>query len=145
MPYLKFFALILMLSFSAASQAADQVPSSASASEAAPLVYKGSGNQDQMLLRDLQGARQELAVKKRELARLYRKWLVAKGRTPTQEEIKEFEEKLAKGEAKLEDNPFINKNPLSSPVPARMAYYKKLEEVKRDEERIRQMERELAR
>jgi hypothetical protein len=147
MPCLKLFALILALSVSAVSQAAaDQSQSAHSAANFARAGQTGANKGEQAKLGgELQTLRRELPAKKQELARLHRKWLVAKGRTPTEKEIKEFEEKRAKGEAKLEDNPFINKNPLSNPVPARVAYYKKLEEVQRDEGRIRQLETELAR
>jgi hypothetical protein len=142
MPYIKLVALTLALFLAAVSQAAaDQSPTTTGS---AAVVQKGSEGQAK-LARELQALRQELPAKKQELTRLHRKWLVAKGRTPTEKEKKEFDEKLAKGEATLEDNPFINKNPLSNPVPARVAYYKKLEEIKRDEGRIRQLEMELAR
>lgn len=147
MPYLKLFVLILALSLSAVPlAAADETPAAASATDAAAATQKGSDSDERArLAKELQSIRQELPGKKQELARLYRKWLAVKGRTPSEKERKEFEEKLAKGdEVTFEDNPFINKNPLSNPVPARVAYYKKLQEVKRDEERIRQLERELA-
>lgn len=95
-------------------------------------------------VQELQAIRQALPEKQKELAKLHRRWLIAKGRNPSKEEVEKFEKKRAKGEAKLEDNPYINKNPLSSPGPARGAYYKKLEEIKKDEERIRVLESELA-
>lgn len=93
---------------------------------------------------ELQAIRQALPEKKKELAKLHRRWLVAKGRNPTKEEVEKFEKKRAKGEAEFEDNPYVNHNPLSTPGPARVAYYKKLEEIKKDEERIRVLESELA-
>jgi hypothetical protein len=92
---------------------------------------------------ELQSIKQALPAKKQELARLYRKWSVAKGRTPTAKEVEEFEKKRAKGKATFEDNPYINKNPLSTPGIARLAYHKKLEEVNKDEERIRQLEQDF--
>lgn len=93
---------------------------------------------------ELQALKQALAQKRTELGKLRHKWVVAKGRNPSRKEIEEFEKKRAKGEAELEDNPYISKNPLSRPGPARVAYYKKLEEIKKDEERIRALESELA-
>jgi hypothetical protein len=94
-------------------------------------------------LRELQALRQMLPDKKKELAKLRHKYVIAKGRNPTKEEIEKFEKKRAKGDAKFEDNPYVNHNPLSTPGPSRVAYYKKLEEIKKDEERIRILESEL--
>jgi len=94
---------------------------------------------------ELKKTREGVAAKKKELARLHHKWSVAKGRTPTEDEVEEFEKKRAKGKATYQDNPYVNKKPLSSPVPARIAYFKKLEEVRKDEERARQLELELQR
>jgi hypothetical protein len=92
---------------------------------------------------ELQKLRDGLPVKREELERLRRKWVTRKGRTPTAEEIKIFNEKKAAGEAKEEDNPFFNKNPLSSPGIQREAYYKKLEEIRSDEARILALQKEL--
>lgn len=92
---------------------------------------------------ELNKLREDLVEKKAELARLLRKWKLAKGRNPSPEEIKEFEKKRAAGKATFKDNPYVNKSPLSSPIPARIAYFKKLEEVQKDEERIRQLEEQL--
>jgi len=92
---------------------------------------------------ELMSLRAGLAAKKKELDRLHHKWSVVKGRTPTEEEVEEFEKKRAKGKATFKDNPYVNKKPLSSPGPARIAYFKKLEEVRRDEEKLRQLEQEL--
>ncbi|BCG46239.1 hypothetical protein GEOBRER4_n1029 [Citrifermentans bremense] len=92
---------------------------------------------------ELNKLREDLAAKKAELARLRRKWKLAKGRNPSAKEIKEFEEKQAAGKATYKDNPYVNISPLSSPIPARIAYFKKLEEVQKDEERIRQLEEQL--
>ena len=97
------------------------------------------------LSRELKAIQEALPGKQEELARLRHKWTVAKGRTPTAGELKEFEKKRAKGRVSVEDNPYINKNPLSTPGPARMAYYKKLEEIRKDEESIRQLEKDLSR
>lgn len=84
-----------------------------------------------------------LPAKKAELARLHRKWVVAKGRMPTAKELKKFEEKMAKGQVKSEDNPFVNKNPLSTPGRYRVAYFQKLDEIKADEERIATLRHEI--
>ncbi len=92
---------------------------------------------------ELNQLREDLAAKQAELARLRRKWQLAKGRNPSREEIKEFEKKRAEGKSTFKDNPYVNKSPLSSPIPARVAYLKKLEEVQKDEERIRQLEQQL--
>lgn len=92
---------------------------------------------------ELKDLEEELAEKRKELDRLRHKWSVAKGRTPTPEEVEEFEKKRAAGKATFEDNPYVNKRPLSSPVRARVAYYKMLEEVRADEERVNQLTREL--
>ena len=93
--------------------------------------------------RELKTLEEGLAVMKGELARLRRKWTVTKGRTPTDDELKEFEKKRAKGEVKSEDNPFVNRNALGTPGRWREAYYKKLEEIRKDEERVVLLEREL--
>lgn len=92
---------------------------------------------------ELQGLREGLEAKRKELDRLHHKWSVAKGRTPSKDEVEEFEKKRAKGKATYKDNPYVNKKPLSSPAPARNAYYKKLDEIRNDEERVRQLELEL--
>ncbi|HBG04625.1 MAG: hypothetical protein A2075_06925 [Geobacteraceae bacterium GWC2_58_44] len=129
---------------SPADSPAPPTTSSATAPEESAKQENGAKQEKHARLsRELQAIRQALPAKKQELARLYRKWSVAKGRTPTEEEIKEFEKKRAKGEATFEDNPYINKNALSTPGPARQAYYKKLAEIKKDEERVRQLEKEL--
>jgi hypothetical protein len=93
--------------------------------------------------RELKSLQEGLAAQKAELAQLRHKWTVTKGRVPTEKELKDFEKKKAKGEAKPEDNPYFNKNPLSSPGRWREAYYRKLEEVRKDEERATRLEREL--
>lgn len=91
----------------------------------------------------LKTLREALTEKRTELAKLHHKWMVSKGRTPTKEELKEFEKKRAKGEVKTEDNPYVNKTPLSSPGHWRAAYYQKLEEIKKEEEREKLLELEL--
>ncbi len=85
-----------------------------------------------------------LPAKREDLARLRRKWVAVKGRMPTAKEVKEFEKKRAKGEADFEDNPYVNKNPLSSPGIYREAYYKKLNEIRSDEARIAKLKEEIA-
>jgi hypothetical protein len=95
------------------------------------------------LARQLEEMRKGVAAKKEELARLRHKWAVAKGRTPTAQELKAFEEKKKAGKATAADNPYVNKSALSVPAPRRAAYYKKLEEINHDEERIRKLEKEL--
>lgn len=95
------------------------------------------------LSRELETLQEELPNKKKELARLHHKWTVAKGRVPTPEELKDFEKKQAKGKAAFEDNPYINKKPLSTPGLARQAYYKKSEDIRNDEDRIRQLQKDL--
>ncbi len=96
------------------------------------------------LNRELGTLEEGLPVKKKELAEIHRKWLVSKGRTPTKKELEEFEKKRKKGEAKFKDNPFINKNPLSSPGRNREAYYKKLTEIRQDEKRIEELKAALS-
>jgi hypothetical protein len=133
----------LALSTSAVAQAQ---PSAASAqvqadSQGLPAVQQAEYAR---LGQELQAVTEALADKKKELARLRHKWLVAKGRTPSAEELKEFEKKRAKGNTTVADNPYINKNPLSAPAYARTAYYKKLEEIRQDEERISRLEKARA-
>ena len=99
--------------------------------------------EDATLARELQTIQDALPGKKRELARLRHKWLVAKGRTPSAQEVQDFEQKRAKGATTVADNPYINRNPLSTPAYARTAYFKKLEEIKQDEERILRLEKAL--
>lgn len=84
-----------------------------------------------------------LAGKRKELAGLHHRWSVARGRTPTPQELKDFEEKRAKGKATFQDNPYINKSRLSAPGRARLAYFEKLAEIRTDEERVRQLENGL--
>ena len=124
----------------AASPAAATAASSSSATTGATGATSG---QHGIPSGELQSIKQALPAKKQDLARLYRKWSVAKGRTPTKKEVEEFEKKRAKGKATFEDNPYITQNPLATPGVARLAYHKKLEEVRKDEERIRQLELDL--
>jgi hypothetical protein len=95
------------------------------------------------IAQQLEQIRKELAAKKSELARLRHRWAVAKGRTPTEKELKDYEEKKKKGKVTAADNPYVNKSALSLPGPRRAAYYRKLHEIEQDEERIRELEKEL--
>jgi hypothetical protein len=104
---------------------------------------KDQNAKHQSLVQELDTLRDELTVKQAELANLHHKWTVNKGRMPTADEIKTFEEKRAKGPVTVEDNPFINKNPLSSPSRFRAAYFKKLAEINDDEVRVKLLEKEL--
>lgn len=108
-----------------------------------PPCAVGEGSGDAALRGELRSVEARLQEKRSELARLRHRWVVAKGRVPTEKEMKEFEEKLAKGKADPLDNPYYNKNPLGTPAPARAAYFRKLEEVRQDEERLRRLREEL--
>ncbi|MBJ6726695.1 hypothetical protein [Geomesophilobacter sediminis] len=93
----------------------------------------------------LKETQEELDRNRAELARLKHRWIVQKGRLPTAKEIKEYEEKLAQGKkVKPEENPYVNRNPLSSPARARAAFYGKLEEVRREESHLKQLNDDLA-
>jgi hypothetical protein len=93
---------------------------------------------------ELQALKDALPAKKKELAKLRHKWAVMKGRKPTGAELKELEDFLNshKGPVSFEGNPYINKNQSVS-APARMAYFKKLQEIQMNEERIHQLELQL--
>lgn len=90
---------------------------------------------------ELQKLQDGLPAKQKDLEMLRRKWTVSKGRTPTEKEKEDFEKKRAKGE--VSDNPYINKNPLGAPGLDREAYFRKLEDVRKDEARIAQLRKEL--
>lgn len=126
---------------------APDVPAAASPGAAgtkAPSPAAGAVSPDRARVEaELKGLKEGLDTKRKELERLRHKWSVAKGRTPSDEEVKEFEKKRAEGKASFKDNPYVNRKPLSSPGPARAAYYNKLEEVRKDEERVRQLEQQL--
>lgn len=92
---------------------------------------------------ELQHLLDGLPGKRTELGNLRRKWIGLKGRTPTPKEIAEFEKKKAKGPVSFADNPYYNKNPLGAPGRAREAYYRKLADVKKDEERIAEIRNAL--
>lgn len=135
-----FVALPLWLS---APLTGAQAGQAGSADSGAGREAKGQSAAYQSKVQELAAIRGELKVKQEELARLRHKWAVNKGRTPTAEEIKEFEEKRAKGPVTVEDNPFINRNSLSTPGRWRAAYYKKLAEINDDREKIKLLENEL--
>jgi hypothetical protein len=97
----------------------------------------------QSLVQELKVLRDGLTEKQAELVKLRHKWTVSKGRTPTEQEVKDFEAKRAKGEVTVEDNPYVNKSAISSPARARAAYYQKLAEIKKDRERVLHLEQEL--
>ena len=114
-----------------------------SADSVADSESKDHNTKEQSLAQELKMLREGLAIKQAELARLRHKWIVSKGRTPTEEELKIFEEKRAAGEVKAEDNPYVNKTPLSSPGRWRAAYYEKLAEINKDKDRLIRLEHEL--
>lgn len=134
----KLFIIILALSTPYAAMADSDSPSVQTARD-------GNAGQTkyESLSSELRQLESELPAKKKELARLHRKWVVAKGRMPTTKELKTFEEKSAKGPVKVADNPFVNKSPLSSPGRYRVAYFQKLEEIRADEVRIATLRNEI--
>ena len=95
------------------------------------------------LRNELKTIQDGLPGKKEELDKLHHTWTVRKGRTPTKGETTAFENKQAKGETTLNDNPYIGKSALATPGTAREEYYKKLDEIRKDEERIHQLEGDL--
>ncbi|WP_136514605.1 DUF4124 domain-containing protein [Geomonas edaphica] len=115
----------------------------ASGSVAKTVAQPAEAKRRVMLEEELKRLKGALPLKKEELSRLQHKWMVSKGRTPTAKEIAEFEKKRAKGKVTYADNPYVNKSPLSSTIPARVAYRNKLEEVQKDEARVAQLEQEL--
>jgi len=134
----KLFIVILLFSTPFIARADSGSPSAQAARE-------GNAGQAkyERLSSELQQLEAGLPAKKEELARLHRKWVVAKGRMPTAKELKAFEEKSAKGAVKVEDNPYVNKSALSTPGRHRMAYFQKLNEIKADEERIAILRNEI--
>jgi hypothetical protein len=127
---------LLLLSAGTLAQAEDVKPAASGVLAAQP---------DRAALeKELKSLEDALPAKKKELARLHHKWIVAKGRMPTAEEVKAFEQKRAQGTAKFEDNPYVNKKPLSTPGRARQAYYRQLSEVQKDEARISELKKLLS-
>ncbi|MRR55130.1 MAG: hypothetical protein EG822_11575 [Deltaproteobacteria bacterium] len=135
---IKLFIVILVFSTPFAARADSVTPSGQTA---------GDGNAGQAkyerLSSELRQLESGLPAKKTELARLHRKWVVAKGRMPTSEELKTFNEKSAEGVVKIEDNPYVNKSALSTPGRYRMAYFQKRDEIRADEARIATLRNEL--
>lgn len=129
-----------------------KLPSSAATPDSPTASSDGPATPDQDpkqaehagLNQELKTLREALPGKKAELVRLHHKWSVARGRTPSEEEIKEFEKKRAAGKVVTsDDNPYVNKSRLSTSGAARGAYFRKLVEVRKDEERIHELEKEL--
>jgi len=135
---IKLCIIILALAMPFAARADSGSPSGQTA---------GDGNAGQAkydrLSSELRQLESGLSAKKTELARLHRKWVVAKGRMPSAEEIKAFEEKSAEGAVKAEDNPFVNRSALSTPGRHRVAYFQKLDEIRADEARITMLRNEI--
>ena len=104
---------------------------------------KDSNVKHQSLVQEIKMLKEGLIVKQDELAKLRHKWIVSKGRKPTEAELKDLGENMAKGEVKVDDNPYVNKTPVSSPARWRAAYYVKLAEITKDKERLILLEREL--
>ena len=108
----------------------------------------GSGSKDsnakyQSLVQEIKMLKEGLIVKQDELTKLRHKWIVSKGRKPTAADLKDLQEKRAEGEVKVDDNPYVNKTPISSSACWRAAYYEKLAEITKDKERLILLEREL--
>lgn len=118
-------------------------PASGAAAGAPAATAPDGSDKSAKVASELRQVRESLADKRKELARLLHKWNVARGRTPTLEEAKEFQKRLAEGKATDKDNPYINRNSLSSSGRARAAYYKKLDEVRQDQAHARRLEQEL--
>lgn len=135
---IKLFIVIFALStqFTARADSTPPTPQAARDASAGQTKHERLSSE----LRHLEAG---LPAKKTELARLHRKWVVAKGRMPTAEELKTFNEKSAEGAVKIEDNPYVNKSALSSPGRYRMAYFEKLNEIRADEERIATLRNEI--
>jgi len=135
---IKLFIVILAFSTPFTARADSGGPSTQTAHDgnAGQTKYERLSNE----LRQLESG---LPAKKTELVRLHRKWVVAKGRMPSAEELKTFEEKSAEGAVKVEDNPYVNKSALSTPGRYRVAYFQILEEIRADEARITTLRNEL--
>ncbi|RQW83846.1 MAG: hypothetical protein EHM79_15190 [Geobacter sp.] len=135
----RLFIVILALSIPYAAMA-----DSGSTSDQTARVGNAGQKKYESLNSELQQLESGLPAKKKELARLHRKWVIAKGRMPTTKELKTFEEKSASGPVEIADNPFVNKSPLSSPGRYRVAYFQKLDEIRADEERIATLRNEIS-
>jgi hypothetical protein len=95
------------------------------------------------LTEELKKLQEGLLAKRKEAARLHRKWVVTKGRMPGKDELADFEKKRVKGEVPIGENPYVNKSPLSSPGLYRRDYFLKAEEIKRDEEHVGRLQNEI--
>ncbi|QXE89007.1 DUF4124 domain-containing protein [Geomonas subterranea] len=119
-------------------------PPAAKEAAAAPVEPEAKSARRSRLATELAQIRGELEGKKKELQRLHHKWMVAKGRTPTVEEARQFQKELAEGKTSDAQNPYVNKNSaFSFAGAARAAYYKKLAELREDKARAQQLEQEL--
>lgn len=96
------------------------------------------------LRQEMKALEDGLPAKRDELNALHRIWVISMGRLPTGKELQDFAKKQEEGATTVEDNPYVNKNPLSSPGRNREAYYKKLAEVQKDEARIKELQAQLA-
>ncbi|WP_224983211.1 DUF4124 domain-containing protein [Geomonas agri] len=127
---------------SAPKQETSSIPSTAKEGTAVPVDQKNV--QRERLSGELAKIRGGLQGKKQELQKLHHRWMVLKGRTPSLEEAKKFQKELAEGKARDAKNPYVTKNSaLSMAGAARAAYFKKLEDVRSDEARVQNLEREL--
>ncbi len=125
----------------------DNPPTASQASSSGQAAGTGKSAKQaeyERLQQELAALREGLSEKKKELAKIHHKWLVIKGRNPSQKELKDFEEKRKKGPVAVADNPYINRNPLSTPGRYREAYYKKQAEIKQDEEQIDRLNAEIS-
>lgn len=86
---------------------------------------------------------ESLPKKREELNRLHRRWVISMGRNPSQKELEDFAEKQAEGPVSVEDNPYVNKSRLGAPGRNREAYYAKLQEIRGDEARIEEINKQL--
>lgn len=135
---IKLFIVILIFSTPSAARADSGNPTV----QTAPDAITGQTKYEK-LSSELRQLESGLPAKKTELARLHRKWVVAKGRMPSAEDLKTFNEKSAEGAVKIEDNPYVNRSALSTPGRHRLAYFQKLNEIKTDEERIATLRNEI--
>jgi hypothetical protein len=141
---ISFLAVLLAIFSLTAAQAATSETSATPAATSANTGDAAATKSDTERLKgELEAIQKGLVGKRKDLEKLHHKWVVAKGRTPTAQEAKDFEIARAKGKVKPEDNPYVNKSALSTPGRARAAYHKMLDEVRADEEKIHQLEKDL--
>lgn len=127
----------------------EAAPEPASPTEKAAPLYGGLTESEwrekfTSLRQELKTLEEGLPAKQDELNALHRIWVLSMGRLPTDKELQAFAKKQQEGATTVEDNPYVNKNPLSSPGRNREAYYKKLAEVQQDEARIKELQAKLA-